>query len=106
MNPKKVREYVYEIEPEMKVIRHNNKIYNFKMAVPAVVYANDTLIEYCFGRFVRPVNKRGIPSGYQGKKLQCRCHKDMAFPLAGSRNRYQRLCHREVGYDINCGVDF
>jgi len=45
MIPKRIDEGIFEIEPEMKVVKYNEQIMNFSMRVKARIYANDYLME-------------------------------------------------------------
>ena len=109
MNPKKVKEYVYEIEPEMKVVRHNNKIYNFQMNVPSVIYANDNLIEHIVedGSVDQLTNVACLP-GIKGKAIAMSdAHQGYGFPIGGvaaTDINEGAISPGGVGYDINCGV--
>ncbi len=109
MNPRKVKDYIYEIEPEMKVVRNNNKIYNFQMNVPSVIYANDTLIEHIVedGSVDQLTNVACLP-GIKGKAIAMSdAHQGYGFPIGGvaaTDINEGAISPGGVGYDINCGV--
>ena len=45
MIPKKISENIYEIAPDMKIIKHKEQFKNFEMKVPARIYANEYLMQ-------------------------------------------------------------
>ncbi|GAB4305763.1 MAG: RtcB family protein [Promethearchaeota archaeon] len=109
MRPRKVGENVYEIAPQLKMVRRNQQIFKYQMMVPARIYANEYLLER-MGRdrtFDQLTNVACLPGVEKQVLALSDAHQGYGFCIGG-------VCGTDltegavspggVGYDINCGV--
>ncbi len=109
MKPRKIKENIYEVSPEMKVIRYQDEILNFDMAVPARIYANDYLMERIIkDRSVDQITNVACLPGVQKHVIAMSdAHQGYGFCIGGVAATTVdggAISPGGVGYDINCGV--
>ncbi|WP_371801658.1 RtcB family protein [Candidatus Lokiarchaeum ossiferum] len=109
MIPRRVDEGIYEVSPEMKVVKFNETIMNFTMAVPARIYANEYLME----RIARDksvdqiTNVACLPGIRKQVIAMSDAHQGYGFCIGGvaaTDVEGGAISPGGVGYDINCGV--
>jgi tRNA-splicing ligase RtcB len=109
MIPKKIAENIYEIPPDMKVIKQQEKISNFEMRVPARIYAN----EYLLRRIAQDnsidqlTNVACLPGVQKYSIAMADAHQGYGFCIGGvaaTDVNEGAVSPGGVGYDINCGV--
>lgn len=109
MIPKKIAENIFEISPDMKVIKHQEKISKFEMKVPARIYAN----EYLMARISKDqsldqlTNVACLPGVQKFSIAMADAHQGYGFCIGGvaaTSNNEGAISPGGVGYDINCGV--
>ncbi len=111
MKPVKIREHVYRIEPDMKVVQFHGKIYKFDMKVPAYIYANDYLLRKIIqdGTLDQLTNIACLPGIKEKAIAMSDAHQGYGFPIGGvaaTDLNEGAISPGGVGYDINCGVRF
>ncbi len=109
MIPKRIAEGIYQIDPDMKVIKFNEKIYNFTMKVPTRIYAN----EYLMARISQDqsidqmTNVACLPGIKKHAIAMSDAHQGYGFCIGGvaaTDINEGAISPGGVGYDINCGV--
>ena len=109
MIPERIDENTYEISREMKVVKYNEKIMNFKMLVKARIYAN----EYLMSRIARDksidqiTNVACLPGIRKQVIAMSDAHQGYGFCIGGVAATDVdggAITPGGVGYDINCGV--
>lgn len=109
MIPKKIAEGIYQVDADMKVIKHNDKMYNFTMAVPAKIYANDYLMQRIRqDRSIDQItNVACLPGIRKHVIAMSDAHQGYGFCIGGVAATSVdggAISPGGVGYDINCGV--
>ncbi|MHA1646829.1 MAG: RtcB family protein [Promethearchaeota archaeon] len=109
MIPKRIDENIYEVEPEMKVVKINEEYHNFEMAVPARIYANKFLMDH-IGRdksVDQITNVACLPGIQKHVVAMSDAHQGYGFCIGGvaaTNIDEGAISPGGVGYDINCGV--
>jgi len=109
MIPRKISEGIYQIDPEMKVVKYQEKMYNFTMKVPAVIYANDYLMSHIArDRSLDQItNVACLPGIRKHVIAMSDTHQGYGFCIGGVAATSVdggAISPGGVGYDINCGV--
>lgn len=109
MIPRRVDEGIYEVSPEMKVVKFDEKIMNFTMHVPARIYANDYLMErIARDRSVDQITNVACLPGIRKQVIAMSdAHQGYGFCIGGVAATDVdggAISPGGVGYDINCGV--
>jgi tRNA-splicing ligase RtcB (3'-phosphate/5'-hydroxy nucleic acid ligase) len=107
--PKKLDDNIYEILPEMKVVRAENKILNFDMNVATRIYANEYLMERISkDRSIdQMTNVACLPGIKKYAIAMSDAHQGYGFCIGGVAAmdvNEGAISPGGVGYDINCGV--
>ena len=109
MIPRKVAEGIYQIDPDMKVVKYQEQMYNFTMKVPAIIYANDYLMQHISqDRSLDQItNVACLPGIRKHVIAMSDAHQGYGFCIGGVAATSVdggAISPGGVGYDINCGV--
>lgn len=109
IQPIKIAENIYEIPRDTKVVRVNDNIEKFEMAVPARVYANSTLLEKMKkDRTLDQLSNIACIPGIKKFSIALSdAHQGYGFCIGGvaaTDSLEGAISPGGVGYDINCGV--
>jgi tRNA-splicing ligase RtcB len=109
LNPLKIDPNIYQIDPEMKVIKVDERMVKFDMHVPARIYANENLMTHIQrDQSVDQVtNVACLPGVEKWTIAMADAHQGYGFPIGGvaaTDINGGAISPGGVGYDINCGV--
>ncbi len=109
LKPKRIDDNIYEIQPEMKVVKTGEQIMNFTMNVPVRIYANDYLMQRITqDRSIdQMTNVACLPGVRKYAIAMSDAHQGYGFCIGGVAATDElegAISPGGVGYDINCGV--
>src|SRR6056297_1230502 len=109
MRPKQISEFIYEIKPEMKVVKVHGQITHFKMKAPTHIYANRELMaKISRDRSIdQMTNVACLPGIQKHTVAMSDAHQGYGFCIGGvaaTNIDGGAISPGGVGYDINCGV--
>jgi tRNA-splicing ligase RtcB len=107
--PQKIGTNIYQIDPEMKVVKVDQRMLSFDMHVPARIYANEQLMSRIEkDQSVDQVtNVACLPGVQKWTIAMADAHQGYGFPIGGvaaTDTDGGAISPGGVGYDINCGV--
>ncbi len=106
---KKIRENVFEIPQDIRVVRIGSEIKKFEMRVPAHIYANDSLLELMKRdkTLDQLANMACLPGIQKHAIALSDAHQGYGYCIGGvaATDREEgAISPGGVGYDVNCGV--
>lgn len=109
MDIKKIGKNIWEISPQAKFSRVYGETKKFQMKVPAIIYANNSLIEKIKGdKTIDQITNVACLDGVIKHVIALSdAHQGYGFCIggvAGTRYADGAISPGGVGYDINCGV--
>jgi tRNA-splicing ligase RtcB len=111
MIPKKIADCIYEVEPQMKVVKVKDEMMNFTMHVPARIYADENLMDRILRAGDKSIDQITNVACLPGIRKQVLAmsdvHQGYGFCIGGVAATDLdggAISPGGVGYDINCGV--
>jgi len=109
MIPKKIADCIYEVEPQMKVVKIREEMRNFTMHVPARIYADEDLMSRISrDKSIDQITNVACLPGIRKQVLAMSdAHQGYGFCIGGVAATDLdggAISPGGVGYDINCGV--